>query len=147
MFTWWHQWSLSKSADSCARTWQDCSFNWLVKSYWKKSPRHFLVVSISITFRAKSHLHPLPHWQNPRWSPKMQHCLKLHKLQLIAWARKLVIQESVDRSTSICKLISWKQKSFLCVRLKWKDRFDGIWCGLNPLIMAPRLSWFWTETC
>ena len=26
MFTWWHQWSLCKSADSCTRTWRDCPF-------------------------------------------------------------------------------------------------------------------------
>ena len=26
MFTWWHQWSLCKSADSCAKTSRDCSF-------------------------------------------------------------------------------------------------------------------------
>ena len=38
MFSWWHQWSLCKSADSCARTWRDCSFKifcYWINSLWK----------------------------------------------------------------------------------------------------------------
>ena len=34
MFTWWHQWSLCMSADSCANTSRDCSFKHFRFGWW-----------------------------------------------------------------------------------------------------------------
>ena len=49
-FTWWHQWSLCKSADSCAKTLRDCSFkvvHWHSTLQYKQENTSFTLDLIS----------------------------------------------------------------------------------------------------
>ena len=47
IFTWWHQWSLCKSSDSCARTSRNCTFKLKGNTPPKSSAYFFLVLYIN----------------------------------------------------------------------------------------------------